>query len=100
MSAIRKRVLIACGTAIATATAVRIKVEKIIQDNDIDAELTQCRVTEVPFFLKTGKTALILTTSFVPDVENIPVLNAVALLTGVGREKLEEEIVRILKEKT
>lgn len=99
MPGVTKRVLIACGTAIATATHIRMKVEKLLEENDIEAKLTQCRVTEVPFFLKTGKTDLILTTSVVPDIEDIPVFNAVPLLTGVGREKLEKEIIRILKEK-
>jgi len=97
LSAIIKRVLIACGTAIATATHVRVKVEELLKKNGVKAEVTQCRVTEVPYFLKTKKTDLILTTSFVPDIKDIPVLNAVSLLTGVGKEKLEKEIVDILK---
>lgn len=97
MSGIIKRVLIACGTAIATATHVRVKVEELLKRNGIKADVTQCRVTEVPYFLKTKKHDLILTTSFVPDIKDIPVLNAVPLLTGVGKEKLENEIVDILK---
>jgi len=94
---IEKRVLIACGTAIATATHIRTKVAKLLEENGIEADLTQCRVTEVPFFLKTKKTHLILTTSNVPDIEDIPVFNAVPLLTGIGREKLEQDILKVLK---
>ncbi|MDH5769927.1 MAG: PTS galactitol transporter subunit IIB [Candidatus Bathyarchaeota archaeon] len=95
-----KRILVACGTAIATATAVRVKLEELFRKNNMNVELAQCRVTEIGFFLKTKKYDLILSASFDSDAareHNIPILNFVPILTGVGKEKLEKEIFDILK---
>jgi len=95
----KKKILVACGTAIATATIVTEKLKDILARNKIDAEIIKCRVPEVPYYIRMlGKVDLILTTSFVPDVKNIPILNAVPLISGLGREELEREIVKALRE--
>jgi PTS system galactitol-specific IIB component len=95
------RILVACGTAIATATYVAEKVKKILEKYGIKGEVYQAKAQEVNYFVKMlGKINLILTTTFVQvENKNIPVLNAMPFLTGLGEADLEKKIVTILQSK-
>jgi PTS system galactitol-specific IIB component len=95
------RILVACGTAIATATYVAEKVKKILEKYGIKGEVYQAKAQEVNYFIKMlGKINLILTTTFVQvENKNIPVLNAMPFLTGLGEADLEKKIVTILQSK-
>ena len=95
------RILVACGTAIATATYVAEKVKKILEKHGIKGEVYQAKAQEVNYFIKMlGKINLILSTTFVQvENKNIPVLNAMPFLTGIGEADLEKKIVTILQSK-
>lgn len=95
------RILVACGTAIATATYVAEKVKKILEKYKIKGEVYQAKAQEVNYFVKMlGKVHLILATTFVPvEDKSIPVLNAMPFLTGIGESDLEKKIVSILQPK-
>jgi len=95
------RILVACGTAIATATYVAEKVKKILEKYGIKGEVYQAKAQEVNYFIKMlGKINLILSTTFVQvENKNIPVLNAMPFLTGIGEADLEKKIVTILQSK-
>jgi len=93
------RVIVACGTAIATATYVAEKVKKLLEKNNIKGEVYQAKAQEVNYFVKMlGRVDLILATTFVPlENKNIPVLNAMPFLTGIGEADLEKKIINLLK---
>jgi PTS system galactitol-specific IIB component len=95
------RILVACGTAIATATYVAEKVRKILEKHNIRGEVYQAKAQEVNYFIKMlGKVNLILATTFVPvEDKSIPVLNAMPFLTGIGEADLEKKIINILQSK-
>lgn len=95
------RILVACGTAIATATYVAEKVRKILDKYKIRGEVYQAKAQEVNYFIKMlGRVHLILATTFVPvEDKSIPVLNAMPFLTGIGEDVLEKKIVSILAAK-
>lgn len=89
----KKRVLIVCGTAIATSTVVAYKVEDLLKKKGIPADIRRAMTSE-------AKTAsrdcdLIIATTQVQDV-TVPVLSGIPFITGIGMPKLEEEIVTIL----
>lgn len=92
----RKVVLVACGAGIATSTVVCERVEKLLKDNNINAQVVQCKIAEVAS--KESEADLIVSTTILPKEYSIPALKAVAYITGMGAEKLDQEIVRILKE--
>lgn len=94
----KKKIIVACGTAIATATIVVEKLKAVLNKHRINAEILKCRVPEVQYYTKMmGNIDLILTTSEVPGIKNIPVLNAVPFISGIKDKELEEQIVKILK---
>lgn len=90
--------MVACGTAIATATIVAGKVIELLQRHNIQANVIQCRFTEIDYYVKTlGKVDLIITTAGFPERKDIPVLNGVPFLSGIGKEELERRIIEILQ---
>lgn len=90
-----KRILVACGAGIATSTVVCDRVEKLVKDNGIDAEVIQCKIAEVAS--KQEGADLIVSTTILPTTYSIPALKATAYITGIGTEKLDEKILSYLK---
>jgi PTS system galactitol-specific IIB component len=91
----RKKILIVCGTAIATSTVVAVKTEELLKREGIQADIRRCMTSE-------SKTAskgvhLIIATTQVPDVD-VPVLSGIPYLTGIGVAKLEQDILQALKD--
>jgi len=98
MTGDKKNILVACGTAIATATLVAGKLKEFLKRNGIDANIIKCRFTEIDYYVKTlGRVDLIITTAGFPERKDIPVLNGVPFISGIGRRELEEKILKILK---
>jgi len=91
----KKRILVACGTAIATSTVVARKIEEELKKRDISVEITQCKSSEVPS--KAEGYDLIVTTTFVSGAGTVPVIQTISFLTGIGIEKDIEKIVGYLK---
>lgn len=91
----RKRILVACGTAIATSTHVAARIREICQRHGIDAEIIQARVQEIPAYAH--RVDLVVATTNVPYAVQGPVVSGIPFLTGIGEEKTEEQIVHHLK---
>jgi len=91
----KKRILVACGTAIATSTVVARKIEEELSKRGLSVEITQCKASEVPS--KAEGHDLVVTTTFVSGAGSIPVVHTISFLTGVGIEKDIEKIVGFLK---
>lgn len=94
----KKKIIVACGTAIATTTLVAEKLKKVLEKYHIEAEIIKCRISEVQYYIKMLRNVdLILATSIVPGVKDIPVLNAVPFISGINAEELEKQIIQVLR---
>ncbi len=91
-----KRILIVCGTGIATSTVVAKKVEEELKKRGIELETRQCKASEVTSNLE--GIDLIVSTTPVPENIGVPVVRTLAFLTGVGEEEAIEEIIKKIKE--
>ena len=89
-----KRILVACGTAIATSTVVARAIEEAMSDRGIQVITRQCKATEVPS-LAQGMD-LIVTTTPIPSNLGVPVIHTLAFLTGIGKEAVIEQISKAL----
>ncbi len=96
MTAKRKRILVACGTAIATSTVVARKIEEELAKRGVRVDITQCKASEVPSRLMGHD--LVVTTTYVSGSGSVPVLHTVSFLTGVGIEQDVEKIIGFLKD--
>ncbi len=91
-----KRILVACGTAIATSTVVAKAIEEALKERSISATIRQCKVAEVKSLV--GDADLVVTTTPVPSDLGVPVIQTLAFLTGIGKEAVIEQIVDALKD--
>jgi PTS system galactitol-specific IIB component len=89
------RVLVACGAGIATSTVVCQRVENLLKENNINAEVIQCKIAEVKS--KQEDADLIVSTTILPTTYNIPAVIATAYITGIGADKLDQKILAHLK---
>lgn len=92
-----KRVLVACGTAIATATVVAQKVRDIAKEAGIPVSVTQCKASEVRGRAMVFKPHIIVATTTVPTDLGIPVIKGVAFLSGIGMEGVKAQILEALQ---
>jgi PTS system galactitol-specific IIB component len=91
-----KRILVACGTAIATSTVVAKGIEEALKERGIAVTTRQCKATEVRSLV--GNADLVVTTTPVPDDLGVPVIQTLAFLTGMGKEEVIEEIIKALED--
>ena len=92
----RKRIRVACGTAIATSTVVARKIEEELEKRGIKADITQCKASEVPSHVEGHD--LVVTTTQVSGTGSVPVIRTVSFLTGIGLEADIEKIIGFLKD--
>lgn len=90
-----KRILVACGTAIATSTVVAKGIEEILKERGIQIITRQCKASEVRSLA--GDADLIVTTTPVPSDLGVPVIQTLAFLTGIGKEEVIEQIINELQ---
>ena len=90
----KKKIMVACGTGVATSTVVVNKLSTLLKERGADVDIQQCKVAELPY--KTDNVDLIVTTTAYKNKDNIPVIVAVSFLTGIGMEKDIEKILEIL----
>ncbi|MDO4617772.1 MAG: PTS galactitol transporter subunit IIB [Lachnospiraceae bacterium] len=90
----RKRIIVCCGGAIATSTIASNKIMELCRRNGISVDLVQCRISEISSQLPAD---LILPTAKVGRDFGVPMVTAMPFISGVGIEKAEQEILRILK---
>lgn len=93
----KKRILVACGTAIATSTVVARKIEEELEKRNIKVDITQCKASEVPSHVEGHD--LVVTTTFVSGTGSVPVIHTVSFLTGIGVEQDIEKIIGFLKDR-
>lgn len=88
------KIVVACGTAIATSTHVAIKIKELLQERGLKVHTIQCRVTEVTSLAPDAD--LIVATAQVPFDIDVPVVDGIPFLTGIGIEEVIDNIVSVL----
>ncbi|WP_066053546.1 PTS sugar transporter subunit IIB [Robertmurraya korlensis] len=87
-----KKLLIMCGTGIATSTIVTGKVKEWLEENGLQnkVKLYQSKISEE--LSRIDEYDIIVSTTLVPDNIQDKVINGVPLLTGFGKEEMFEQI--------
>ena len=91
-----RRVLVACGTALATARTVAQAVEAALKEQGFEVVTEPCRASEVSGLAK--ETDLVLSTTPISDGLGVPVVQTLAFLTGIGKEAALQQIIKALEE--
>ena len=89
-----KKILVACGTAIATSTVVAKKLEEKLKARGIDVKIDQCKASEVGS--RAAQYDVIVSTTEVDDTRGKPHLRTLSFLTGVGIDGDVQKIADML----
>ena len=90
-----KKILVACGTAIATSTVVAKKLEEKLGAMGIDVKIDQCKTSEVG--ARAASYDLIVSTTEIDDAKGKPVVRTLSFLTGVGIDADVQKIANLLR---
>lgn len=90
----KKRILVACGTGMATSTAAAESLRESLEEQGISVEISQCKVSELKSQVDSFEPHAIVTTAKVSDDFGIPVFSGQPFLTGIGEEEVVEDIAR------
>ncbi|MFJ7724857.1 PTS sugar transporter subunit IIB [Neobacillus sp. NPDC097160] len=87
-----KKLLIMCGTGIATSTIVTGKVKTWLAENGLEnkVKLYQSKISEE--LSRIDDYDIIVSTTLVPDNIKSKVIDGVPLLTGIGKDVMFEKI--------
>jgi len=88
------KIVVACGTAIATSTHVAIKVKELLEARNLKIHTIQCRVPEVPSLAPDAD--LVIATAQVPYNINVPIVDGIPFLTGIGVKEVIDKIEMLL----
>ena len=85
-----KRILVICGTGVATSTVVVQKIRSFCADNGFDATISQGAVAD----LLSGRVNadFIVATTQVPSSVTVPVIHGLPFLTGIGVDAVHQQI--------
>jgi galactitol PTS system EIIB component len=87
-----KKILVACGTAIATSTVVAKKLEEKLRALGIDVKIDQCKASEVGS--RASGYDLIVSTTEVDYTRGKPIVRTLSFLTGIG---IDADVTKIAK---
>ncbi|MDO5055606.1 PTS galactitol transporter subunit IIB [Pasteurella oralis] len=93
----KKKVIVACGGAVATSTLAAEEIKELCAENDIELELVQCRINEIASYID-GVDLICTTSKVTQDFGDIPLVHGMPFVSGVGIDELKEKITNILKD--
>lgn len=91
----KKKVIVACGGAVATSTIAANKVVELGKKNGIEIEICQVRISEIESNLSGA--SLIVTTSKVKRDYGVALITGMPFISGIGVEKTEKAILDVLR---
>ncbi|MBM6953255.1 PTS sugar transporter subunit IIB [Enorma phocaeensis] len=91
-----KKIVLACGSGIATSTAVAQKVTDLLNKNGYEGQfnIVQCAIAEAKSQCEGAD--LLVATTVAPEGISCPYVSGVPFLTGVGRPAAEQQILDIM----
>jgi PTS system galactitol-specific IIB component len=92
------RILVVCGTGIATAAVAAEKVTVGLKERGYKVVTSQCHAMESPAKVEVFKPHLIVATTTIGKDLGVPVFKGVPFLTGIGEKDVLDQIVEVLKE--
>ena len=90
-----KKILVACGGAVATSTIAAQKIREMLDEAGVKADVMQCRISELQSNLQ--GTDLIVTTAKVTRDYGVPIIHGVAFITGINVDLTKQKILDVLK---
>ena len=91
-----KKIIVACGDAVATSTVAADAIRELCAREGIAAEVVQMRIIEIENSLD-GVDLVVTTMKITPDFD-VPYVNGMPFLTGINKEATEKKILSYIKD--
>ncbi|AXE37255.1 PTS sugar transporter subunit IIB [Acidipropionibacterium virtanenii] len=85
------KILIACGSGIATSTVAQEKIKDILKEAGIPARITKGTVGQLPS-LQDSVDVIMLTTRY-PKPLNKPMVQVFGLISGIGEDAVKQQVI-------
>ena len=89
------KILVACGSGVATSTVAQENVKDLLKEEGIPFEISTCTFSEIPS--RQDNVDLILVTSKYNEALDKPLISVFGLISGINRKKIEEQIINECK---
>ena len=80
-----KKIIVACGSGVATSQTVASKVNRLLKENKVDAQVEAVDLKSVDRYMDSSV------------AYPIPVINGIAFLTGVGQDAELKKLIEACK---
>lgn len=90
-----KQVIVACGSGVATSQTVASKVNRLLKENNVNAEVLAVDLKSVDRYMKDSAAYIAITK--VDKEYPIPVINGIAFLTGMGQDAELKKLIDACK---
>ncbi|GEO58857.1 PTS sugar transporter subunit IIB [Companilactobacillus bobalius] len=89
-----KSLMVVCGTGIATSTVATGKIKSYLEEQGLSSEVhfLQSKIADEVSAIGNDEYDIVVSTTMVPSSIKDKVINGVPLLTGIGADKVFEEI--------
>ncbi|MEO1772178.1 PTS sugar transporter subunit IIB [Candidatus Enterococcus ferrettii] len=90
-----KRVIVACGSGVATSQTVASKVSRLLKDRGVDAYVEAVDLKSVDRYMDSSVAYITITKT--TKEYPIPVIDGIAFLTGMGQEAELQKLIEVCK---
>ena len=90
------KVLVACGSGVATSTIVVQVIKDLFKERNVNAEVIKCTLAEIPN--KEEYVDVILTTNNYRRPVSKPILSVFGLISGINEDQIKDKIVDLCNE--
>jgi PTS system galactitol-specific IIB component len=93
-----KRIIVACGSGIATSGMVASKINSMLEDRGYadKAVADTADIKSLDLVIQSADIYVDITSSADDNKYNIPTFSGIPFLTGIGAEKVMDEIIKLL----
>lgn len=91
-----KKIIVACGSGVATSQTVASKLAKLLKDRKVSAEVEAVDIKSLKHHVKDADGYVSIVKS--KEDYGIPVFNGIAFLTGMGQDQELEKIIKLIEE--
>ncbi|APD02205.1 PTS sugar transporter subunit IIB [Lactiplantibacillus plantarum] len=86
----RARIIVACGSGVATSTLASQDVISVAEEYGVDYTLNKCSMVQLPSMSQTAD--LVLTTNNYKGDLDTPHMSVMGFVTGIGKDKLRQTL--------
>lgn len=89
------RLLVSCGTGIATSTAAADKIKRLLKARGVEAQTLECKVAEVASRVGNFRPDAVISTTPVPGQIPVKIFSGMPLLTNIGADALADQVAAL-----